>query len=439
MMRPVAVIVVVVAVLGALWWAVAQMHPLPPRVVVMSTGPEGGAFAIFAPRYREALGRVGVDLRLVPSNGSVENLARLRDAGSQVDAGFVEGGLADPADAERLASLGTLFHEPLWLFMRGEVTGPPVSALAGRRISIGPEGSGTRAFALRLMALNGIDPAFATLLPHPPAEAADQLLAGNIDAAFILTSWDSPAVRRLAASSDISLPGYPRVDAYVALYPYISKLVLPMGVGNMADNRPPADVPLFAAKATLVVRKNLHPAIQYLLLDAAVQIHGGPGIFHKAAQFPAAEAIDLPLSEHARNFYTSGRPFLQRYLPYWMAVLAGQLLVLLIPVVGVLYPLLRIAPAIYGWSMRRRIFQLYGELRFLEFELARRGPGAAAELRSQLDRLEERANRMQVPIAFRQIQYTLRLHIDLVRERMRQAAGTGAGAVPDGQPIDLRP
>lgn len=419
---------------AVVWWAVAQLHPLPPRVVVMSTGPEGGAFAIFAPRYREALGRVGVDLRLVPSNGSVENLARLRDAGSEVDAGFVEGGLADPADSERLASLGTLFHEPLWLFMREELTGRTISALAGRRVSIGPEGSGTRAFALRLMALNGVDQSFATLLPHPPAEAADQLLAGKLDAAFILTSWDSAAVRRLAASSDVFLAGYPRIDAYVALYPYISKLILPMGVGNMADNRPPADVPLFAAKATLVVRKSLHPAIQYLLLDAAAQIHGGPGIFQKAAQFPAGEAIDLPLSEHARNFYVSGRPFLQRYLPYWMAVLAGQLLVLLIPVVGVLYPLLRIAPAIYGWSMRRRIFQLYGELRFIELEVERRGTGAVPEMRARLDRLEERANHLKVPIAFRQLQYTLRLHIDLVRERMRQAGGTagapGFGATP---------
>jgi hypothetical protein len=192
--------------------------------------------------------------------------------------------------------------------------------------------------------------------------------------------------------------------------------VVPMGVGNMAKNLPPTDVQLISTKATLVVRKDLHPAIQYLLLDAATQIHGGPGIFQKAGQFPAAEAIDLPLSDHARTFYTSGRPFLQRYLPFWLAVLAGQLLVLLIPVVGVLYPLLRLAPVLYAWSMRRRIFRLYGELTHLEDDLEKGRP--AEELRPRLDRLEQRANHIHVPTAFRQLQYTLRDHIGLVRQRL---------------------
>jgi len=168
-----------------------------------------------------------------------------------------------------------------------------------------------------------------------------------------------------------------------------------------------------------VVRKDLHPAIQYLLLDAAREIHGGPGIFQKVGQFPAAEAIDVPLSDHARTFYTSGRPFLQRYLPFWLAVFAGQLLVLLIPVVGVLYPLLRLAPALYGWSMRRRIFRLYGELKFLDDELDRRGHEAVADVRTRLDHLEQRTNHMKVPLAFRQLQYTLRLHIGVVRQRLQ--------------------
>jgi TRAP-type uncharacterized transport system substrate-binding protein len=416
--RWVAGIVVTAVVLAGLWWALAKLHPLPPRVVLMSAGPEGSAYEGFATRYREAFARAGIELRIVPSAGSVENLARLRDPGSAVNIGFVEGGLAGPADGSDLESLGTIFYEPLWVFVRGETPDPKLRDLRGKRLSIGPEGSGTRAFALRLLALNGVDAGFATLLPYRPTDAAEKLLSGEIDAAFILTSWDAPAVRRLASAPNVQIAGFPRADAYVALFPYFSKLLLPMGVGNMAENRPPADVTLIAAKATLVVRKDLHPAIQFLLLDVATQIHGGPGIFHKAAQFPAAEAIDLPLSDDARSFYTSGRPFLQRYLPFWLAVLAGQLLVLLIPVIGVLYPLLRLAPVVYGWSMRRRIFRVYGELKFLEDELERRGTDAADDLRSRLDRLEARANHIRVPVSFRQLQYTLRDHIGLVRQRL---------------------
>lgn len=413
--RSVVVIVAVLAVMGALWWALALTRPLPPRVVVMSTGPEGSAFPGFAERYRAAFARVGIDLQLRPSAGSVENLARLKDPHSDVSIGFVEGGLADPDRDGDLVSLGALFYEPLWVFVRSTETQPKLGDFIGKRFSSGAEGSSTRAFSLRLLALNGIK-SDVPLLAYSPQEAADRLVAGELDGATFMTSWDSPVIRQLSASPEVRLIGFPRADAYVALYPYFTKLVLPMGVGSLEKNLPSTDVQLIATKATLVVRKDLHPAIQYLLLNAATQIHGGPGIFQKAGQFPAAEAIDLPLSDHARTFYTSGKPFLQRYLPFWLAVLAGQLLVLLIPVVGVLYPILRLAPVIYGWSMRRRIFSLYGELKFLENELEK--GGATDALRRRLDRLEARADHIHVPVTFRHLQYTLRLHIGLVRQRM---------------------
>lgn len=414
--RTVVVIVAVLAVLGALWWALALMRPLPPRVVVMTTGPEGSAFPGFAERYRAAFARVGIDLQLRPSAGSVENLARLNDPRSDVSVGFVEGGLADPERDSSLVSLGALFYEPLWVFVHSTEDKPKLADFIAKRFSSGAEGSSTRAFSLRLLALNGIT-SDVPLLAYSPQEAADRLLSGDLAGATFVTSWDSPVVRQLSAAPEVRLIGFPRADAYVALYPFFTKLVVPMGVGNMALNLPSSDIPLIATKATLVVRKELHPVVQYLLLDAATQIHGGPGIFQKAGQFPAAEAIDLPLSDQARTFYTSGRPFLQRYLPFWLAVLAGQLLVLLIPVVGVLYPIVRLAPVIYGWSMRRRIFRLYGELRFLEDELEKGRP--ADELRPRLDRLEEHANHIRVPTAFRHLQYTLRDHIGLVRQRLR--------------------
>jgi TRAP-type uncharacterized transport system substrate-binding protein len=413
--RQVAVVVALLAVIGALWWMLALMRPLPPRVVVMSTGPAGSAFPGFAERYRAAFARVGIDLRLRPTAGSVENLALLNDRNSDVSVGFVEGGLADLERDSGLVSLGTLFYEPLWIFVRSTDDQPKLTDFIAKRFSSGAEGSSTRAFAQRLLALNGVT-ADVPLLAYSPQEAADRLLAGDLAGATFMTSWDSPVIRQLSAAPEVRLVGFPRADAYVALYPYFNKLVVPMGVGNMAKNLPPTDVQLISTKATLVVRKDLHPAIQYLLLDAATQIHGGPGIFQKAGQFPAAEAIDLPLSDHARTFYTSGRPFLQRYLPFWLAVLAGQLLVLLIPVVGVLYPLLRLAPVLYAWSMRRRIFRLYGELTHLEDDLEKGRP--AEELRPRLDRLEQRANHIHVPTAFRQLQYTLRDHIGLVRQRL---------------------
>ncbi len=417
----IASILTLTIVIAAVWVAFVLLQPTPPRTVIMTTGSEGSAYAEYGKRYREFFAREGIDLQLLPSAGAVENLARLRDPHSKVSVGFVQGGTTDPHKSPELRSLGTLFYEPLWFFYRDVNIEHGMAGFRGKRMSIGPEGSGTRALTLELLARNGIERGLAEFLPYPPQLAGEKLLGGEIQAAIMLTSWDSPIVQRLVAAEDVQLVSFPRADAYVALYPFLNKLVLPQGVGDMAKNRPPKDVFLLAPKASLAVRSDLHPAIQYLLLDAASEIHGGPGIFQKAGQFPAAESIDLPLSDRAREFYKSGRPFLQRYLPFWLAVLAGQVLVLLIPVVGVLYPALRLVPSLYGWAMRRRIFRLYGELKFLETELDQRNAGESTEdLIARLDRLEEHANHFRAPVAFAHMLYTLRVHMTVVRARLQK-------------------
>ena len=422
----IAVLAVAVLIVAVLWYVIAALRPIPPRTVTMATGPEGGAYYEVGKLYRELLAHQGIELQLLPTTGSVENLARLRDPRSNVQVSFLQSGTTRVKESPGLESLGTVFYEPLWFFYRTEYRAKGIQGLRGKKISIGPEGSGTRLIALKLLALNGIDQSFAQLLSLMPQQAGEKLLRNEIDAAFMLTSWDSPVVQRLIASKNVELASFPRTDAYIALYPFLNKLTVPAGVGDLAKNRPPTDVILFAPKASLVVRQDLHPAIQYLLLDAAEKIHSVPGIFQKAGQFPAAESIDLPLSDEARKFYKSGQPFLQRHLPFWLAVMVDRLLVLLIPLVGVIYPLVRFAPALYGMQMQRRIFRLYGELRFLERDLESYGAGQnIGDLSSRLDRLEEKANRLRVPVFYSNMLYTLRMGISLVRERMKRISERG--------------
>lgn len=428
----IASLIVLAVVAGVMWATLILMQPAPPKVVVMTTGPEGAAYAEFGRQYRAVLAREGIELRLLPSAGSRENLERLRDPHSGVSIGFLQSGLTEPQQSPDLVSLGTLSYEPLWFFYRDVQPGHMLEGLRGKRISIGAEGSGGRVLASELLARNGIDQSLAEWLPYSPERAEKELGAGHIQAALMVSAWESPVVKRLLVTDDIQLASFPRAEAYVALYPYLNKLVLPAGVGDLAKNRPPTDVLLLAPKLSLIVRNQLHPAIQYLLLDAAQQVHGRPGIFQRAGQFPAAESVDLPLSDNARQFYKSGRPFLQRYLPFWLAVLVGRLAVVLIPVVGVLYPLLRLMPTAYAWAMRRRIFRLYGELKFLEAQLYRRGsPADHSALAVRLDRLEEKVGHMRVPAAFASMLYVLRDHIRQVRtrfERARAANDSGISA-----------
>jgi len=397
--------------------AVFLLSTMPPRSITMATGPEGGGDYEIGRQYQELLARTGVELRLVATAGSVENLALLRDPHSGVNIALVQGGSAGQAAGE-LESLGTLFYEPLWIFHRGGLEGATLAALRGRKVSIGPVGNGSHALLLKLLKRNDVDQDVGELLALPPQEAADKLLAGDIDAMAMLASWDAPVVQQLVADEQVELFNPARVDAYVALYPFLSKVTVPRGVGDLAKDLPPTDVTLFASKASLVVRNDLHPAIQYLLLNAATEIHSGPSLFNHANAFPAAEAIDIPLSDEALRFYKSGLPFLHEYFPFWMAALIGKLIILLIPILGLLYPMTRFLPRLYDWVMRSRILRMYGELRLLEDEMA--SARDTREMVVRLDRLAEQANHLRVPIAYASMLYSLRDHIDLVREGLKK-------------------
>jgi TRAP-type uncharacterized transport system substrate-binding protein len=388
---------------------------LPPRTIVMATGAEGGANHELGIRYREILAKAGVNLQLLPTTGGLENLARLRDPRSGVDVGFLQGGTTTKKESPDLESLGTISYEPLWLFYRSEIGGG-IQALRGRRLSIGPEGSAGRALALEVVKRIKID--FGELFGFPPQVAAEKLIAGDIDAVFIVTGWDSPVVQRLINANGIELAGVPRADAYVALYPFLNKLTLPAGVADLSTNRPPADVVLLAPKASLAVRADLHSAIQHLLLNAAVQIHSQPGIFQKAGQFPAAESIDLPLSEEAQRFYKNGRPFLQEHLPFWMATLVERVLVVFIPLGVLLYPMFKLLPQMYDWLMQSRILRLYDEMRSIESEIESAGQHNLDAISAKLDQLNQRANQLRLPTTYASMLYTLRSHLDLVRARL---------------------
>ena len=414
-------VVLALASAGALLWAVlAALRPLPERTLTIATGPEGSAYRVYAERYRALLAKQGVTLRLVPTSGAIENLAQLRDPASGVSAAFVQAGTTTEAESPGLVSLGTMFYEPLWVFCRCDTQGLDLKDIYGRHVSIGPAGGATHDLALRLMRLNGIEPSQVRLEEYSPERAAEEILHGRIEAAIIDTAWDSPAVRKILADPEVNLQGIARADAYVALLPYLNKVVLPMGVASLAENRPPHDVVMIAPKTSLVVREELHPALQYLLIDAAMKIHGVPGVFSRAGDFPAAEMMDLPLSSEANHLYRSGPSFLRRHLPFWLAEFLQRLLLLAIPLAGLVYPVTRFLPEIWRWEMARRVRRMYRELLAIEREMRSSSPGTAHEkLHQRLDALEARAIGLRLPDSFAAAGYELKQNIRFVQERYR--------------------
>ena len=258
----------------ALFVAFATLKPTPPSKIVMSTGPAGSAYAIFAEQYRELLAQDGIELELRSSAGTFENLARLNDPDSGVSVSFVTLGIPATAESADLESLGAIFFEPVWFFHRSsDVSLANLTSALGNRLSIGPPGSMTNFAARRLIELNGIDSEKIQLLNLEPHEAAAQLKVGTIDSAMIITAGSAPMIKDLLAAEELTLASFARADAYTALYPPLSKLRVPAGLGNLANNLPPNDVDILSFTAVLASRGDLHPAIQTLLLDAAMQIH----------------------------------------------------------------------------------------------------------------------------------------------------------------------
>jgi TRAP-type uncharacterized transport system substrate-binding protein len=387
----------------------------------MAIDPEGSYSAAVANHYHELLAKDGIELKLVPSVGAVQSLALLQDPKSGVSIAIIPSGITNEQKSPELISLGTLFYEPLWCFSQKKVI-RTYEDLGGLSISIGPEGSGAHVLSEEFLARVGIlDGKSAKLFSWTAEKSAAALVNGQIDAAILLDTPEATVVHQLLAAKGVNINSVSRADAFVALYPFLNKLMLPAGVADMKDNRPPNDVILLASEANLVVRSDLHPAIQYRLLEAASHLHSRGNLFQTAGRFPAAEANDLPLSVHARQFYKTGPPFLQRHLPFWLSVLVQQLLVLLIPIVGVAYPLLHFSPGLYNWLQQRRIYLLYSELTRIEGEMASAWPPSDSKaLIERLERLEKRANNLSLPQPYLPLLYALKLHISMVRQQIRE-------------------
>jgi TRAP transporter TAXI family solute receptor len=408
-----------VAIVVGFLFAYQFVEPAPPHRVVIASGPEAGAYHAFAKRYAAAMAREGIELLVRPTVGSEENLRLLADPASGVAIAFMQGGIGAPAEHPDLTSLGSLYYEPLWVFVRGATPVRRLPELRGKRVAIGVAGSGTRPVAQRLLADNGITAESATLLDVGGADAVEALRAGRIDAAFFITAPSSSAVRTLMGTPGVRLVHFGRAEAYARLYRYLSPVILPEGAIDLARNVPSREVRLLAPAATLVVGPGLHPALAGLLLQIIHGVHREGGLLERTGEFPSPGLVTFPLADEARRFYDNGPPFLQRYLPFWAANLVDRLKIMLLPLITLLYPLFKLLPPTYRWRMGARINRGYKALQALDDRM-HAGDVSAADGLAELARIEAEVAHLSVPAGFADRVYNLRMHIDLLRRRLRE-------------------
>lgn len=423
---------------AAIWVAVRLIQPAPPSTLTISAGPEGSTFWNAAQKYKEILARNRITLKILPSEGSLQNLKRLSDPKSDVDVAFVQDGVAPGPASEGLMSLGSVAYIPLAIFYHGP-TVARLSEFKGLRLAVGAEGSGTRELALALLKANGIVPGGPTkLLPLSGDDAAQALVAGKVDAAFLAGDSAQPAVMgKLYRTPNVQFYDFTQADAYTRRFPYLTQLEMPMGAFDLGKNLPSTPIHMVAPTAELVARDSLHPALSDLLIEAAREVHGKANVMQRAGEFPAPLAHDFPISDDAARYYKSGKSFLYRILPFWLASLADRLLVVVVPLIVLLIPALRVVPSLYAWRVKSRIYRWYGALIAIERNaLSEYSAAERASLIERLDAIEESVNGLKMPLAYADQFYVLREHIGFVRERLTNSreAQRDASDAPDDEP-----
>ena len=408
----------------AYWW----LDPNPPKQVTLATGPAQSAYAEFGARYAKALALNGIEVRLVPSEGSSANLQLLREG--KVDLGFVQGGSDEsPLDAKSgIESLGSLFVEPLWLFYKSQAAIDATSndtltsfgQLKTLRINVGTKGSGVPALMEKLFDVNRLEMATLKLTKLEQTPATMAFLGNEIDAIVFASAPESPMVQMLLQTPGVKLLDFSQNEAYSRRFSFLTPVSLPRGVVDLAGDVPTTDVRLVAPTTTLLARDGVHPAILQLFSQASLKMHGSASWFNRAREYPNVANTEFPLAQEADRTIRNGVPLLQRYLPFSLANLMERMWLALGIIVAVLLPLSRIVPPLYQFRIRSRIFRWYGQLRNIEERLGDKIEPAEALL-EELEALEARAEKVTVPLSYADELYSLRNHIDMVRQKLLKA------------------
>ena len=419
-------------VILAYWW----LKPNPPSEVKLATGPAQSAYAGFGDQYRASLASNKIRVNLEPSEGSFNNLQLLRDG--KVDLAFVQGGTASLTDAdfENLTSLGALFVEPIWLFYRSDavkrINKKPalqsLTELRGWRVNVGTAGSGVPNLFTSLLDANHVADSQITLTHLAETPATVDFLAGKLDAMVFVSAPESLMVQMLLQTPGVQLMDFPQNEAYGRKFKFLSPVTLPRGIVDLANNVPPHNVNLLASTTSLLVRDDTHPAIKQLFAQASQNIHSNAGWFNRARDFPNTKSSELPVAQEGVRAINEPSPWLQRYLPFWLANLVERMWLVLGVLIAFMLPLSRIVPPLYQFRVRSRVFKWYGRLRAVEHEMEQPDADHAA-IRAELEDLAHKVEKITVPLSYADELYALRSHIHWVLQKLElQSSTTSAPA-----------
>lgn len=394
------------------------VEPPPSRELVIAAGSADGNYYAAAQQYAQLFEDNGVKLKIRETAGSIENYELLAKDES-IQLAIVQGGTAPQAPGiERLEALATLYLEPLWVFHHGGLSIVQLSDLQGKRIAVGQAGSGTQVLSEMLLNANGVQDGRGetTFVRENASRTIGMLERGDVDVAFFVLSAESLIVRDLLRNEQLGLLSLDRSEAYAHRYPFLKSVVLSRGVIDLQRDLPRSDVHLIAPVANLVATPELHDAFIPLLLEAAVKAHEAGGLVTDSGKQPSLDGSEFTPNAVARHYIKYGPSFFQEHLGFWIASLIDRTKIMLVPLLILLIPLAKLAPPVYRWRIRSRIYRWYALLRGID----QAGDDELQEIGKKLSRIERELDEVTVPLSYMEEFYHLRLHIDLVKRRLEQ-------------------
>jgi TRAP-type uncharacterized transport system substrate-binding protein len=366
-----------------------------------------------ASNYKTALAQEGINLEIVQTQGALDNLQLVRDG--KADLALTHDGLISAKEGSQLRSLGSISYEPIWVFRRKDT---PVitdlTKLKGLRINIGPEGSGVRFLALKLMGLAGVTAQNTQFLDLAPQESIDQMNAGLLDIGFFMDPPENAQIKSLFIRPDILEVDLKDAEAFHRNLRFLHVTPLSPSSIDLASAQPKFEFRTVSVANTVVIHQQLHPAIQYLMLSIMDKVHHAPSLISSEGEFPSDKDVGLPLSDEADIFYEKGMPFLSQYLSFELASIVERCIKSFVPLFIIIFPLLKFIPTLMKWRNRRKFSKLYKSL--LDVENRMRSPTtelSAHECEAMLNRIVEAITQENLSPSSYEV-FVLSEHIDLV-------------------------
>ena len=403
----------IISVILAVYFMSSFIEPAPDKELSIATGSVNGTYYKSALKYKELLAKQHVKLNIITTTGSVENLDLVN--AKKADIAFVQGGIIDSQDNPNISSLASVYYEPLWVFYKNRgYSIEYIVELISKKVSIGINGSGTQYLTIQILVDNGITTDNTSLVSLSNKQAKEQLISGEIDAAFMVSSPSSTQIVELLANPEIELLNLKRVKAYNQKYKFLSSLVLHEGTIDLYKNIPSENKKLLSTTANLVCRDDLNSELIRIFLKQIKKVHSRESIFEEENQFPSLDNLDTKINDEAKNYLTKGDSWLESIFPFWIASQIDRLKILLIPLLTLLFPLFKGVLPLYTWTIRSKIYKWYKKLDRLEYKDSLTQSNIESNIKELVKLKNEVQEQTKVPLSYKGEYYNLLLHIDLV-------------------------